>query len=230
MLIRHILKDKFDVYIKPKSTIDCLRDLLGNGIFAINHGPHAEDGGKGWALQRKTASKVFTNNNFKTLMFETFTEHSNKIAEVINQKIGPKGDGVVELQKLMFRYTLDSIGKIGFGVNIDSIGQEDVPFATAFDRAQVLSASRFVSPFWQVWPIGMILYPGERELAQHMKTLNSFAYSIIEKRKQEVANGTGSQGDILTLFLQEKLGLTDLELRDVVMAFMIAGRGESFTQ
>jgi cytochrome P450 len=224
-VIRHILKDKFDVYLKPESTISCLRDLLGNGIFAINHGPHAEDGGKYWALQRKTASKVFTNNNFKTLMFETFSEHSLKVADFIDSKLGPNGSGLVEMQTLMFAYTLDSIGRIGFGVELETINKgEDVPFAHAFDRAQVLSAERFLSPGWNVWPLGPLLYKGERELKKHIGTLDAFCYEIIAKRKKEMASGEGSQGDILTLFLQEKLGMTDLELRDVVMSFMIAGR------
>jgi cytochrome P450 len=225
VVIRHILKDKFDVYLKPEDTIDRLRDLLGSGIFAINHGPHAADGGKYWALQRKTASKVFTNNNFKTLMFETFSEHSLKVVEAINNKIGPNGSGLVEMQTLMFAYTLDSIGRIGFGVELDTISKgEDVPFARAFDRAQGLSAKRFLSPLWNVWPIGQILYKDERELKGHIETLNAFSYEIIAKRKKEMAGGEGSKGDILSLFLEEKLGLSDSELRDVVMSFMIAGR------
>ena len=65
-------------------------------------------------------------------------------------------------------------------------------------------------------------------MSGHIKTLDSFVYDIIRKRKTEMANGEGSSGDILTLFLQEKLGLSDTELRDVVMAFMIAGRGWFF--
>lgn len=223
VVIKHILKDKFEVYVKPASTIEILHDLLGDGIFAINHGPYAADGGKNWALQRKTASKVFTNNNFKTLMFETFSNHALKVAEVINKKIGPKGDGVVDLQVLMFRYTLDSIGKIGFGVDIDTLSKDYVPFAYAFDRAQQLVAYRFMCPGWNYKPFGWI-YPTERELARHLKTLNEFAYEIIEKRKNEDVKGITARGDILSLFLVEKLGLSDAELRDVVMAFMIAGR------
>lgn len=223
IVIKHILKDKFDVYIKPQSTVRVLKELLGDGIFAINHGPYAEDGGARWALQRKTASKVFTNNNFKTLMFETFSDHASKVVTILDQRIGSNSSTVVDVQVLMFRYTLDSIGKIGFGVNIDSLSKDDVPFATAFDRAQQLVAMRFVSPFWEYKPFGWI-YSSERELARHIKTLNRFAYEIIEKRQAEIAQGLGSRGDILSLFLAEKLGLTDLELRDIVMAFMIAGR------
>ena len=227
LVIKHILKDKFDVYVKPESLVAILKDVLGNGIFAISHGPHAEDGGKAWSLQRKTASKVFTNNNFKSLMFETFSEHSNKVAEVINRKIGPKGDGIVELQTLMFRYTLDSIGNIGFGVNIDSLSQEEVPFAKAFDRAQALSFLRFLKPGWRTFPVSLLYWSSESELKQQVQILDDYIYGIIEKRKQEMSRGLEGHGDILTLFMQEKLGLSDLELRDVVISFLIAGRGES---
>lgn len=212
------------MYIKPPSLIHILGDLLGRGIFAINHGPNSEDGGKNWALQRKTASKVFTNNNFKSLMFETFSEHALKVVRVINNKIGAtESGGVLDLQVLMFRYTLDSIGKIGFGVNIDSLSKDEVPFAHAFDRAQQLIFYRFLSPGWDVKPLGWI-YPSERELSRHIKTLDQFAYEIIQKRKREDVTGISAHGDILSLFLAEKLDFSDRELRDVVMAFMIAGR------
>lgn len=189
----------------------------------MNHGPHSEDQGHTWTLQRKTAAKVFTNNNFQSLMLETFSDHSQKIVKVIEAKL-KASDAPIEMQTLMYRYTLDSIGRIGFGVDIDSLSK-DVPFAQSFDRAQALSTQRFISPLWNVWPLGQLLYPGERELKGHIKVLDSFVYDIISKRKQELQRGDGSKGDILTLFLQEKLGLTDLELRDVVMSFLIAGRG-----
>lgn len=224
-VIRHILKDKFDVYIKPWSMIKCLHVVLGDGIFGINHGPHAADGGASWNLQRKTASKVFTNNNFKTLMYETFSKHAEKVVKVIEKQIreGENG-GVVEVQKLMYKYTLDSIGVIGFGVDIDSLSNEEVGFANSFDKAQMISAYRFVTPFWDVPLLGKLLYKNEREIDSHVKVMNEFVFDIISKRKDEIAKGVGASGDILTLFLQEKLGLTDKELKDVVMSFIIAGR------
>ena len=202
----------------------CLRELLGHGIFAINHGPYSEDKGASWMLQRKTAAKVFTNNNFKNLMLKTFSEHALRTCNEIDQQLNTDGTGIVEMQRLMYKFTLSSIGKIGFGVDIESLSGGSDDFSNVFDQAQFYSSQRFISPFWNVPILGKLLYKGERELPKNIDMLNSYIYKIITLRKQEVKQGTGDTGDILTLFLQEKLNLTDSELRDVVFSFLIAGR------
>jgi hypothetical protein len=48
----------------------------------------------------------------------------------------------LDLQELMYRFTLDSFGKIGFGVQLGCLSSSDakVPFAVAFDQAQVVRA------------------------------------------------------------------------------------------
>jgi hypothetical protein len=49
----------------------------------------------------------------------------------------------LDLHDLMYRFTLDSFGKIGFGVQLGCLSSSDakVPFAVAFDQAQVVSAA-----------------------------------------------------------------------------------------
>ena len=37
-IVKHILKDNFENYLKSDSLVERLGDLLGNGIFGINHG------------------------------------------------------------------------------------------------------------------------------------------------------------------------------------------------
>lgn len=50
---------------------------------------------------------------------------------------------VVDLQDIMYRFTLDSFGLIGFGVDLGCLSTEGpVPFAAAFDRAQVVCCWR----------------------------------------------------------------------------------------
>jgi len=58
--VEHILKTRVDNYIKSPKTARVLQELLGKGIFAISHGPHAEDGGASWVMQRKVAARIFT--------------------------------------------------------------------------------------------------------------------------------------------------------------------------
>ena len=66
-------------------------------------------------------------------------------------------ESIVDLQDLFFRFTLDGFAKIGFNVLYACIDdqitlscmqqEEQVPFATAFDRAQNVVDYRFFNPF-----------------------------------------------------------------------------------
>ena len=56
------------------------------------------------------------------------------------------------------------ISRIGFGTNthcLDSYPLE-VPFAIAFDRAQVICHARFMNPFW--YGVSFLLYSSELSL------------------------------------------------------------------
>lgn len=217
LVVKHFLKDRFDIYVKSSVLTRSLGELVGGGLFGINHGPHSEDGGASWTLQRKTASKVFTNNNFNTKMFSSFAKHALVVGQVLDERLRG-GKCTIELQEIMFQFTLDSIGEVGFGVELHSL-TKPLAFSHAFDRAQEICMMRFSSPFWDTW-WGRWLYAAERELPKQLKTMNDFMAQIIQQKRQSKVQ----EDDILSLFIQEKLGLTDEELRDVVFTFMIAGR------
>lgn len=59
--------------------------------------------------------------------------------EVVGQLGDADAHGVegVDIQRLFFSLTLDSICEIAFGVNVDSMHHPAHPFAKAFDSAQV---------------------------------------------------------------------------------------------
>jgi hypothetical protein len=53
------------------------------------------------------------------------------------------GSTQLDLHDLMYRFTLDSFGKIAFGVQLGCLSSSEakVPFAAAFDQAQVVSGA-----------------------------------------------------------------------------------------
>jgi cytochrome P450 len=228
-LVKFILKDEFNVFLKTTMLICVLKDLLGNGIFATNHGPLAPDGGQNWLVQRKTASKIFTRNQFQDFMYTVFNRHGKKLCHILDDKIALESNSInhgsaqIEMQSYMFRYTMDSIGVIGFGQELETLSSDSVPFADAFDRAQKLVAYRFLTPYWYT-PLGRMLYSNEREIARHVKTLDDFAFQVIETRRKQIEEKGVEREDILSLFMKEQLQLSDRDLRDVVMSFLIAGR------
>lgn len=131
-VIKHILKDNYNNYIKGVVLQNALMDLLGRGIFIVNHGQHADDKGKAWLFQRKTASKVFTRNAFKHKVHDTFVRNTGRLCKRLDTHI--KSNETLDMQDAFFKFTMDTIGDIGFGVELDTLSKGFVPFADAFDR------------------------------------------------------------------------------------------------
>lgn len=105
---------------------------------------------------------------------------------------------------------------------------EKVPFAESFDYLQRLGASRLINPTTPIHEALGIFLPWKVSTKDHLNTVDSFADEVISKRRQEIANGENIQKDLLSRFMDatnengEKLN--DIELRDTVLNFIIAGR------
>ena len=91
------------------------------------------------------------------------------------------------------RLTLDSICKVGFGVEIGTLSLDlpDNAFARAFDKANIIVTLRFVDPFWS---LKRFLHIGSEALLEKcMRVIDEFTYDMIRKRKAEIvgarANG-----------------------------------------
>lgn len=83
-----------------------MHDLLGPGIFNSD--------GELWRIQRKTAANIFSVKHFKHFVSEVFTTEMDRLTIQL-QKFADQGN-VVDLQELMFKFTLDGFCKIGFHV------------------------------------------------------------------------------------------------------------------
>lgn len=77
------------------------------------------------------------------------------------------------------------------------------------------------------------LQPWKKSINQHLKTVDTFAYEVIEGRRQQLARGETHHKDLLSRFMDahnEKDELLDnKELRDIVLNFIIAGRDTTAT-
>lgn len=213
--IEHMLKTNFDNYIKGPDSRDRLYELLGVGIFTSD-GPE-------WRAQRKIASHMFSARTLRESMSPVFLRHACKFQRVI----ADASEYYVNIQDLYFQFTLDSIGEIAFGYDVDSLGKaaDAVPFAAAFDQANEVADFRFINPLWK---LGKVVLPIEAMGRQSIATINAFAADVIRHKRQATADDGVQHSDILSRFMQlrDEHGqpFDDTYLRDVVMLFIIAGR------
>jgi hypothetical protein len=75
-------------------------------------------------MQRKIAARIFTGKNFRSHFMSCFVEHGRAVQALLAKQL-PTGQ-VVDIQDTFFRYTLDCIGKLGFGVALGCLDGDEV--------------------------------------------------------------------------------------------------------
>lgn len=140
---------------------------------------------------------------------------------------------LVDMFNVLNRFTLDTIGEIGFSKNIGSLEHPGNPFLESFDFAQHALVMRHIfAPHegWRVFRFLGILW--ERNFCMHNRRLDTFAREIARELKAKVRKA--SDNSFVGLFLTdsaqghagEAYGGKDEEsfLRDMILNFLIAGR------
>ncbi|RUP11883.1 cytochrome P450 [Jimgerdemannia flammicorona] len=134
----------------------------------------------------------------------------------------------IDFHDILFKYTLDSFVRIGFGTELGALKQkEKLPFAIAFDAAQTQIAQRHIFPFWQTAELAnRIFRPWRSTMDDYVKVVNNFAHEVVEQRRNDPDKEKRS--DLLSRFMntRDENGniLNDTQLRDIVLNFIIAGR------
>ncbi|KAG1115501.1 hypothetical protein G6F42_013920 [Rhizopus arrhizus] len=218
--VDYILKGNFKNYLKGPKFNSALSELLGKGIFNAN--------GEKWKYQRKAASHIFNVKNFRDEFTDVFVKEMLVMCNQILDKSAQDGS-IVDFHELMFKFTLDSFVYLGFGVQLDSLlKKEKVPFAVSFDHLQRLGALRFVDPLMPLKESLAKFNPWKMSTADHVHAVDSFAEDVIRQRRKEIADGIDGHKDLLSRFMntvnENGDKLNDIELRDTVLNFIIAGR------
>ncbi|XP_020579167.1 LOW QUALITY PROTEIN: cytochrome P450 704B1 [Phalaenopsis equestris] len=229
--VEHILKTNFSNYPKGEIFRSYMEVLLGDGIFNAD--------GELWRKQRKTASFEFASKNLRELSTVVFREYALKLSNILCQASSTDHHQAVDIQDLFMRMTMDSICKLGFGVEIGTLSPQlpDNSFARAFDTANETVTLRFIDPLWRLKRF--LCVGSEAALKQNIKIVDDFTSNVIRTRKAEILRAKEKglhdnkvQHDILSRFIElsgadndnESDFGTEKSLRDVVINFVIAGR------
>ncbi|KAE8227149.1 hypothetical protein CF319_g349 [Tilletia indica] len=241
--IEAIQKTYFENFEKGDFFRDRFADVLGrDGIFVAD--------GHTWKHARKTASHIFSAGQFRNWVQVVVHDELDKVVSLLNEVTSNKGtsspagnnsQGVITLPELFFRYTLNSFSRMAFGTDIGCLTKDPVcletpvPFAVAFDYAQLIINLRILTPMFQLVDL---ITPRGRNMRKAVNTIREFAGGIIDDRlrdrklnvPKETAPGPGSIAqlakkdgkDLLDLFMETTQDREELLV--VVLNFLIAGR------
>ncbi|GJM91279.1 hypothetical protein PR202_ga07641 [Eleusine coracana subsp. coracana] len=224
-VVEHILRTNFANYGKGPFNYENMRDLFGDGIFAV-------DGDK-WRQQRKIASYDFSTRALRDFSGAVFKKNAAKLADIVSSNAASKQFMDIQAsQDLVLKATMDSIFTIAFGLDLNTLGGsgEGSRFATAFDDASEFTLLRYVNPFWKI--MRFLNVGAEATLKKRIKVVDEFLYKRIRARAQELSNGKAqdpdSRQDILSRFIQTATndsGMVDYKyLRDIILNIVIAGK------
>mgnify|MGYP002803551068 CR=1 FL=1 len=244
-IVRHILKDEFNKYSKPDTTLDpffyYLKVFLGSGIFVVKHGVASSDENQEWAKMRKVSAQIFNRKNFNNMMQDVFIEKALVLRRFLEKNFVDKNGGgsCVDLQACFFNFTFDSIMRIFFGEDVNTAEGERNKYGKAFDDAQVASRLHgvdsiglfFTCSTFLPWPFGGehgglalriwdYLCPRYRHLKACTKVLDIESNRLVKKCLEDPK--FSERRDLLALFLQAKFS-PDF-VKQMVLHFIIAGR------
>ncbi|RCV19980.1 hypothetical protein SETIT_4G019300v2 [Setaria italica] len=220
VIIEHVLKTSSSKYSKGIFNYSVMKDLFGDGIFAA-------DGDK-WRHQRKLASHEFSTKVLREFSSVVFRTNARKLADKISS--AATSGTIINMQELLMKTTMDSIFKVGFGFELNTLSGTDessIQFSDAFDEANSLVYHRYVDLFWKLkryFNIG-----SEAKLKRNIQIIDDFVMKLIhQKREQMNGQDNRAREDILSRFIiQSKTDpetMNDRYLRDIVLNFLIAGK------
>ncbi|KAG6495100.1 hypothetical protein ZIOFF_042891 [Zingiber officinale] len=222
LVVEHVLRTNFAKYGKGFYNYHTLKDLLGDGIFAVD--------GEKWRHQRKLSSYEFSTKNLRDFSGDVFRKAAAKLAAAISNSA--RSNESVDIQDLFMRSTMDSIFKIGFDVELDTLSglsKEGMAFARAFDEAGDLVLWRYADPSWMIKKL--LNVGSEATLKKDIQIIDEFIYKLISNKKEllsEQQNQTVGKQDMLSRFMVEKEkdseNMNDKYLRDIILNIIIAGR------
>lgn len=233
--VRHVLSKNFENYVKGNEFQAWLSEFLGHGVFASD--------GAIWKHHRKIASHMFSRRLLRHTLAVGYDVGLNMIARLKTLIGGKKNekDGTVaiDVQDVFFRFTIDIFTLVAFGVELHSFERDDQhPFAKAFDDIQRNVIYRVPNPCWRISKC-LGLSKVEKAIHSSATIIDNFADSVISNKRRDKKkiniNGNEELGpDLISRFLQDSskkinnddsiAPITNKELRDIVLNFMIAGR------
>lgn len=189
-----------------------------------------------WKRFRKIISPTF-NQKILDSFVDIFVECSDTMVQVMKEHVGKKD---VDMFELMSKYTLDAICETAMGVKMNTQTTDNRFCDVVVSSMQIIYERMF--KVWYHWNIIWNSLPMSKKLKYNCKYLDDFTSSVIKekkiayfKKKQESKDQPEAQVEetgklkrkafleLLIELSEEGERLSDVDLRDEVVTFMIAG-------
>lgn len=211
--VKHVLQDNAKSYKKSR-TYTRLKAVLGEGLLTSE--------GEFWRRQRRLAQPAF--HKQKLIGFADTMAACTRVMLERWQRLADRGQAI-DISREMSRLTFQIVGRTLFSADVEAEAQETghaLEVVLRFASEQL--DSLLPTPEW-------VPTARNREYADAMRVLDGFVYGLIRARRQP---GAARPNDLLTMLLEMRDAdtgeqMTDRQLRDEVMTFVLAGHETTST-
>ncbi|KAK8071787.1 hypothetical protein PG996_005135 [Apiospora saccharicola] len=216
--VKAVLAGKFAHFGKGKEFHDLWSPFLGDSIFTTD--------GQLWHDSRSMIRPMFVKDRVSDLVvFERWSDALEGVVGFGEEKYGSGGgygDGVVDIQSLFYRMTLDITTDFLLGAAVDSLSNPRDEFAEAFNEVQRLQMYlTIMGPFKGVVPRGRYnagIRAIDRFVMPYIEAALALPAAELEKRT------SASSSDFTFLHSVARHTRHPKVLRDQIVAVLLAGR------
>jgi cytochrome P450 len=206
--IQYVLRKNFQNYSKDNYDYEALKPVVGEGLLTAN--------GDYWRRQRRLIQPAFHPKMIEGFGFKATNLTLKMLAR---WEMDFAGGQPFDVADEMSRLALQIIGEVLFGVELRG---EAIRVARSFQFLNADVSRRLTTPFA---PPLWVPTPRNLRFKQARVELDRVVYGMIENRRRSGP----AEGDFLDLLLgaheegESGAGMSDRQLRDEVMTFMLAG-------
>lgn len=220
--------------ILPKSETTTKADFyntfkswLGDGLLTSS--------GEKWFHNRKLLTPAF---HFGVIdqFIETMSEKAEILVECLENELKNNAGESIDFYRHSVRCALDIICETSMGASMDVQRSQDIPYIQALDVMLLVLGKRIFYP-WLKWDWLFYRTKLGTDYKNSMEIMNNFTIGIIKKRRQlrKMKNSQDNVDEfgkrrkkafldlLLDLDENEKVHMTDEEIREQVETFMFAG-------
>mmetsp|Transcript_54682 Transcript_54682/g.90880 ORF Transcript_54682/g.90880 Transcript_54682/m.90880 type:complete len:515 (-) Transcript_54682:325-1869(-) len=200
--------------------------FLGKNVVMVN--------GDVWKRQRHVMSPAFTSEAVRNLMpiFSELAQEFIAQIELTNAKADGNQQCTLRCDEWLQKVTFDALGRGAFGYSFGSMQEGDNEQVKAYKTCMRVSGSliRLLFPIINYLPT-----EANRKIAEALAIMNNLVMKVIDKERESptmtnllglmvsAAKADGKGSDVPNGKPQSDAMLTDKELRDNIMVFMVAG-------
>ncbi|EGZ13253.1 hypothetical protein PHYSODRAFT_514382 [Phytophthora sojae] len=184
--LEDIFKTQFETFERGADMRELFYAFVGDGIVGAD--------GEQWVKHRRTASLMFTTRTLREVVDAVAKEKSLQLRDVLSECA--KQGRVVSMKSLLTKFSGDAFTKIGFGVDLNSLGGNvesamDHPFMEAVEVYAEVLCTRLLSPTW-LWKLKRFLNVGDERALKHAnKIVHDLTYEVMRESMEKKTHGEG---------------------------------------